>query len=249
MQALRRSWLNEAAFTTPAFADDFDLIDASTEDIAARDDDAWADIPLPVSVTLPIDSDMACEVVIPAHYEPRYSYPLLIWIQPDERASFRERISAISDRNYVGVSLHWSGFLESPRGAIPRVAECHGHIQSALWLIGTLWNTHPGRRYLIAEGAAACNWARRLTQHAPNDVDALVCMGPEPWTALIRDTISLPMPHKRLLLISDEIDVIDTWRQRPAVQGWAIESALPNQQDGQMARRINAWLMSRVAGE
>lgn len=247
MHAIRHSSPSVSSLVPPAFADDFALVESAAEH--DREDGLWSDLPLPVSVTLPLDADMTCEAVLPAHYEPRYAYPLLIWIQPGDDIAFRDRVAAISDRNYFSIALYWAGFDRYPTPSIPRVAECHGLLQSALRQVGSLWNTHRERACLIAEGGTECAWARRLFEHAPDGIKALICLHPTPWVTADGDVYRVPPRNgNSVLAVSDDADVIETWRTQAAKGGWSIASAPDGDAGGRSTPRlINAWLMSRIA--
>ncbi len=64
---------------------------------AVFDEATQADLP-------PLDVD---EIFVPAHYEPNYAYPLIVWLSPPSGANGRLKhlMRTISERNYFGVSV------------------------------------------------------------------------------------------------------------------------------------------------
>jgi hypothetical protein len=241
-----------------AFADDFGILSAAGE--REREDAVWSDLPIPVSVTLPIDDAPAGEVVLPVHYEPRYAYPLLMWLNPARDVDFRDRVSAISDRNFIALALHWPVFAAPPTPSVSRTAECAHRIADAVAAANVNWNIHSRRHYLIAEGHSPCAWAIRLAEHSPERFDAFVCIRPERWRAsrtLAPKTWS--NGAARLLAIFDaaathgesgkHTAVIDSWRHHAAGRNWPLDCRLTGEggEHESAPSSINAWLMARIA--
>ncbi len=212
-----------------AFGDDFGLVPEFSGIATEREDAVWSDLPIPVSVTIPLDGPMSCEAVLPAHYEPRYSYPLIVWLNPADDVEFRERITAISDRNFVSVALYWRGFDDPPTSSVIRTAECMQFVENALAFVESVWNIHDGRRFLIADGAEACAWEVRLAEHRPDLWEAAVCIRPGDVTA---NTTAMrrkaPVSAQRLLTVTDDQHFADAHDR------------------SQLSRHINNWLMSCV---
>lgn len=59
-----------------------------------------------------------CAFFAPLHYEPNYSYPLLIWLHGagDDESQLKRIMPLVSIRNYVGVSLRGSMRMEKQDG-------------------------------------------------------------------------------------------------------------------------------------
>jgi hypothetical protein len=244
--AIGQATIHPTAFR--AFADDEERVVSAA--IGQRDgvDAVWLDLPVPVSVRLPTDTEMTCEVVIPAHYEPRYAYPLLIWLQPDDGIDFRDRIASISDRNYIGVGLHWSGFTHDAPAAIPGLAQCRSSIETTLATVTSLWNVHPRRACLVAEGHLACGWAARIAQHAPERFASLLCIRPAPWHDEANGFhCSRLAPSLSVLFISSELKAKRSWQRASFQRGWRLQTADASDGDAAERRRfINSWLMEQV---
>jgi phospholipase/carboxylesterase len=68
---------------------------------AARESDVADEL---AALGLPADQH---DVFVPAHYEPNYAYPLLVWLENSSVVPGRldRRMRQISDRNYFGVSI------------------------------------------------------------------------------------------------------------------------------------------------
>ncbi len=260
MQAIRSlPWPCDATSAIRAempmlFGDDYGVCTASPDIEFEREDAVWADLPIPVSVTIPLDGPMSCEAVLPAHYEPRYSYPLIVWLDPAGDIEFRERITAISDRNFLSIALHWRGFNASPTSSVTRTAECMHLVESALTFVESVWNIHDSRRFLLAEGAVACEWELRLAEHRPDPWGALVCIRPGGVTA---NTNAMrrrsPVSALRMLAITvsddtsgDGREIAESWRRHTLGLKTSIDHRQLSGTDDR-SRLINNWLMSCVS--
>lgn len=238
------------------FGDDYGLASDTSQDVIDREDAVWEDLPIPVSVTVPLDGPMACEAVLPAHYEPAYAYPLIVWLSPSPDIDFRERIIAISERNFLALALYWSGFDDMPAGTVAPTAGCRQLVDAALSFVESVWNIHPGRRHVLAEGATACAWGMRLIEHAPQQFASLVCIQPgglsSPVNGIRRSTAGT---SKRVLVFADSdesagdrsCESVDSWWRHATRLSWSIEFRHSADRKASRPRAINAWLMSQMA--
>ena len=85
------------------------------------------------------------EVFVPEHYEPRYAYPLMIWLESGELApgEFAQRMDAVSDRNYLGVSI-----VPSHPGQIDEL------LTDLFRSLRRDYHINPERVFLLGSGAA-----------------------------------------------------------------------------------------------
>lgn len=112
----------------------------------------------------------------PEHYEPRYAYPLVIWLHPDggSEQDLHEIMPQISLRNYLGLSFR------AP--AVDPAAPANGyhwpdshlfvkqfgkHVQNTVRELQKILNIHTGRIYLAATGTG-CSVATKLLIGAPH---------------------------------------------------------------------------------
>lgn len=267
MHAIRSlPFLSDASTRDPqtaqtAYADDYGLIPASSATEQILDDSFWMEYPAPMLIPLPVEGKMDCDVVLPAHYEPRYAYPLLIWIEPGDGEEFRSRMATISDRNFIALAARWEGFHREGLPSLGSISDGTRLLQSAVAFVQSVWNIHAGRRTLLAEGPASCEWAQRLAGHTPDRFDALICVDPETiepsHTPLRRP---LPIDGRPMLLVTSEARHLDhvteeehmigSWQQEGARRGWSVELIRESQIEPttSLPRLINTWLMSRVVG-
>ncbi len=267
MHAIRSlPFLSDAATRAPqpssiAYADDYGLVPASAESEQELDDSFWMEFPAPMLIPLPLEGEMDCHVVLPANYEPRYAYPLLIWLEPGDGEEFRSRMATISDRNFIALAARWNGFQQGASHSLGAVAACARLMQSAVAFTQSVWNIHDGRRTLLAEGSAHCDWAQRLAGHAPDRFDALICVDPEttePSNVPLRRPLAID--HRPMLLVTSEArhhdrpaeeeHVIASWQREGMRRGWSVELIRESQIEPttSLPRLINTWLMSRVVG-
>lgn len=89
---------------------------------------------------------------MPECYEPRYAYPLLVWLRPgDERLpGFARLMAGISERNYFGVSIP----LPRSTGA-GQIATLEAAVRNAALRLHNEYNIHSERIFPIGLDRAA----------------------------------------------------------------------------------------------
>ncbi|MBL4883801.1 MAG: hypothetical protein JKY95_04575 [Planctomycetaceae bacterium] len=118
----------------------------------------------------------------PEHHEPKYAYPLIIWLT-DERTSFdlQEMMPRISDRNYLGLDISLNQFLsdnnrhQDVSGICPE--QLLSHIQEELSEFNQQAKIHPDRIYLAGVGACA-SLAMKLTLVHPLPFAGFLAINP-----------------------------------------------------------------------
>lgn len=128
----------------------------------------------------PAEPPAAPDVSIPEGYEPKYAYPLLVWLTeaPIPAVEFQQLMSQISDRNYLGLQLCIGeelpalpamgaalddvgglGFLETAGNAADEpvaaaAASLESRLQAAVARMRRDYHVHTERVYLAGFGAA-----------------------------------------------------------------------------------------------
>lgn len=134
-------------------------------------------------------------VFVPEHYEPRYAYPLIVWLHSEgsSERQFLDLMPKISDRNYVGVSIR--GALPDPN-ALPgqyrwgqTPAQCHAtanEIERVIRPIQERYHIHSSRIHLAGFGNGASMALQVALSHPEHfaGVAALGGLWPKNFTPL-----------------------------------------------------------------
>lgn len=107
----------------------------------------------------------------PTNHEPNYAYPLIIWLTDDLSSSsdFQEKMSRISDQNYLGLDISLSQFSSDHNGPVDITGVCSqqllSHIQEELTEFNQQANIHQERIFLAGTGACASLAMKLLLMH------------------------------------------------------------------------------------
>ncbi|MFO1020611.1 MAG: hypothetical protein U0903_07940 [Planctomycetales bacterium] len=103
-------------------------------------------------------------IYVPDSYEPKYAYPLLVWLQngPRTAQSFARTMGHISDRNYVGLGLDLTSHLgkveDKDEFAAQLSSEQYGleqWVRNEITRFRRTHHVHSERIYLVGQGWGA----------------------------------------------------------------------------------------------
>ena len=127
----------------------------------------------------------------PDKYEPKYAYPLIIWLHQGSSPSrsFQEQMPLISDQNYLGLEISLEQFDRTKSICCDQILS---HIQEELIEFNLQANIHPDRIYLagIAEGASL---AMQLTLSYPLQFAGFLAINP------LNNLLDQPLKNFRFL--------------------------------------------------
>jgi phospholipase/carboxylesterase len=140
----------------------------------------------------------------PEHYEARYAYPLIVWIQSPGRgadAEFRQTMDSISDRNYMGLALRTP--LEASLGDATTINQLADRLRTLVGLVRRKHAIH-GERIFVAGVGRAGTLALRLVLAQPQWFAGAIAPGAELAGPVPGDPPLLrnfrQLPGKRVLL-------------------------------------------------
>lgn len=155
--------------TTPRFSFDNNSVATTTPAIPDR-----FDLPAPVAAmsispmrTLALESVAPNTVSVPQYYEPKYAYPLIVWLQPTgcRAPDIKQIMPVLSERNYLGTLSRLSFSIENPRdvlalgtplpGASPVPWNWAQDIRRDVLHVRRNYHVHSERIYLAGIGAGA----------------------------------------------------------------------------------------------
>lgn len=122
---------------------------------------ATESIPAPAPATTVTEESA---IYVPDSYEPKYAYPLLVWLQtePRDAHSFARTMARISDRNYVGLNLDLSAHLgqtEDREEFAARLASeqysLEQWVRTEITRFRRTHHVHSERIYLVGQGWGA----------------------------------------------------------------------------------------------
>lgn len=146
---------------------------------------------LPAPETVP-DPQSGFVLFVPLHYEPKYDYPLIVWLHAEGRNEndLTRMMPQISMRNYVAVAPR--GTLSLPASKMNHAPPAYGwsqseaHIQQARHRVlaaiqqARQYRIHPQRIFLVGQGCGG-TMALRLAITMPEVVRGVVSLeGPFP---------------------------------------------------------------------
>jgi len=199
----------------------------------------------------------------PLHYEPNYSYPLLVWLHDDGgNASDLSRVMPlVSMRNYVGVALTGEA-VSGRRGCIWRQAvsvttAAENQLADAIELACERFRIHRERVFLAGNGTGG-TLALRLALRRPHLYAGAASIGGEfprgqaPLSALDNARgLPLFMAHCRdsarypIEQLCDDLKLFHTAALKVAIRQYPCEDEVTTQ----MLHDLDVWLMERVTGQ
>jgi phospholipase/carboxylesterase len=205
-------------------------------------------------------------VLAPMHYEPKYAYPLIVWL-PGRGGTAREITQVmpwISLRNHVGVGVNGVRCVQATRpesgyqwgdwsGDIERSFEV---VETAIEASALRFHIAPSRIFLVGNGQGGTLALRLAMGHPGRFAGAVSIGGPLPRgnTPFIRLTharkVPLLMLHGRdsqscgVDQVCQDLRLMHTAGLKVSVRQYPCG----NEVTTQMLADINAWLMERVTG-
>jgi phospholipase/carboxylesterase len=207
-------------------------------------------------------SPAGIQTFAPLHYEPNYSYPLLVWIHDDGgNASDLQRVMPlVSVRNYVGAAITGEA-VQGRRGCVWRsnataTLAAENQLADAIELATRRFRIHADRIFLAGSGTGG-TLAMRLALRNPRKYAGAATIGgsfPEgqaPLAALehARD-LPLFIAHGRDSLrypierLCDELHLFHTASLGVNIRQYPCEDEVTTQ----MLHDLDVWLMERVTG-
>lgn len=205
-----------------------------------------ADLP---KVDRPLGHDLSPDLYVPDHYEPRYAYPLILWLRSDgatpDRAAqgeFRRLMRRISDRNCFGAAIPTSP-----------VESLEARIVETVGVLRRQYHLHSERIYLAACGNDA-ERALQVGMARPEWFGGVIALSPavstrHRWLARFN-----ALRGKRVLLAAGSEDQSQVeairklrrllWSAGVSVRACQHESADPL--DNGLCREIDRWLIQAI---
>jgi phospholipase/carboxylesterase len=203
------------------------------------------------------------QTLAPLHYEPNYSYPLLVWLHDDGgNASDLSRVMPlVSMRNYVGVALTGDA-VTGRRGCIWRqtagaTIAAENQLTDAIDLARARFRIHPERIFLAGSGTGG-TLALRLALRRPYRYAGAATIGGEfprgqaPLSALhgarelplfmahCRDSARYPIEQ-----LCDDLQLFHSAALKVAIRQYPCDDEVTTQ----MLHDLDVWLMERVTGQ
>lgn len=208
-------------------------------------------------------SDVAFGLFAPLHYEPKYGYPLVVWLhgaQGDENELFRV-IPEISMRNYVGVGPRGNQRAADGRGYTwdddePNVIAAQQHVFDAIDAARLRYHVAPDRVFLAGCGVGG-TMAFRIGLRNPDAFAGVLSLGgPFPtggaplgqladsrrlplFVAQGRDSESYPIG-----MACDELRLFHTAGLSVTVRQYPCGDEV----NTQMLKDMDCWIMEQVTG-
>jgi phospholipase/carboxylesterase len=199
----------------------------------------------------------------PLHYEPNYSYPLLVWIH-DDGGDSRELLKVmplISMRNYVGVAIAGEPTVSGRGCAWRQSAEgtiaAENQLADAIELATQKFRIHSDRIFLAGHGAGGTLAVRLALRNPARFAGALTVGGAFPTgqspLAMLTEARRLPLfiaqcrdsdryPVEQLC---DELRLFHTAGLAATIRQYPCADEVTTQ----MLHDVDVWLMERVTGQ
>lgn len=198
----------------------------------------------------------------PLHYEPNYSYPLLVWLH-DDRGTARDLqkvMPLISMRNYCGVAL--TGELRGDRcghtwrQSAEGIIAAEQQLADALEIAQEKFRIHPERIFLAGNGLGGTLAVRLALRNPTRFAGALTLGGAFPtgqsplsllsaarrlplFIAHCRDSESYPIER-----LCEELKLFHTAGLGATIRQYPCGDEVTTQ----MLHDLDVWLMERVTG-
>lgn len=212
--------------------------------------------------TLTNTSPAGMQTFAPLHYEPNYSYPLLVWIHDDggNATDLQRVMPLVSVRNYVGVAITGEA-VTGRRGCVWRSTAtatlgAENQLADAIELATRRFRIHSERIFLAGSGTGG-TLALRLALRNPHKYAGAATIGgafPEgqaPLAALAharqlplfiahgRDSARYPIER-----LCDELHLFHAAALAVNIRQYPCEDEVTTQ----MLHDLDVWLMERVTG-
>ena len=203
----------------------------------------------------------------PLHYEPNYSYPLLVWLHDDggEARDLQRVMPLISVRNYVGVSITGEAFSNDLQGrrrgwgwsqSAEGIVAAENKLGDALELVANKFRIHADRIFLAGSGVGGTLATRLALRNPARFAGALSLGGAFPtgqsplsmlvsarrlplFIAHCRDSVRYPIER-----LCEELKLFHTAGLGATIRQYPCGDEVTTQ----MLHDMDVWLMERVTG-
>lgn len=197
-------------------------------------------------------------VVLPESYQPRYAYPLIVWLHAagEDEAAGQQALTAISDRNYIGLAVRGDLRL---RTGYDWSSDIVGHAFRIGGIVAKLsrkYRINPDRIYLAGTGMGGTRALQLLLTTPELWTGAANLQGEVPTD--VRAALNMRMLRHKRVLLSRQLggnpaqlaSVVSSSRQFHD-QGLDVTTRL-YQPSGKritnrMLREIDHWIMAAVS--
>ncbi|MFO1008028.1 MAG: hypothetical protein U0929_18865 [Planctomycetaceae bacterium] len=182
----------------------------------------------------------------PIGHEPRYQYPLVVWLSVDDAIglTLRDWFPDLSDRNYLGAEVSISPTLTVEQNA--------NRVLLAIREIAAQYRVHRHRIWIAGVGPAA-DWVLRMLAECPGPVTGGVAISPSVApTGVVTGQAPVIDPSKALYLATesgaDREAMVSVLAERGLKPG---QYACPEWESIDFSRLavcrdLNIWLMQQV---
>ncbi len=210
----------------------------------------------------PARTPTGIQTFTPLHYEPKYNYPLIVWLHDDggDAGDLQRVMPLISLRNYVGVAITGEP-LPTRRGCAWRqsaegIIAAENQLADALELVAQKFSIHSQRIFLAGSGAGG-TLALRLALRNPDRFAGALTLGGEfprgqsPLSMLAaarrlplfiahcRDSVRYPVER-----LCEELKLFHTAGLAATIRQYPCGDEV----NTQMLHDLDLWLMERVTG-
>ena len=249
--------------TTPRFSYGNHSVATSTPETSERfslSAAAPASAVAPATETV-LDAVAPNAVSVPQYYEPKYAYPLIVWLQPAgcRAPDLKQIMPALSDRNYLGTLARLSFSIENPlqpfslgerqAGASPVPFNWAGDIRRDVLHARRSHHVHSERIFLAGIGAGA-SAAIQMLLEKPEWFAGAIALDPDLELADVSVRQLKELGGKRLfttsVMHSRELDQLEGLCFRAGVdvthKNYPTELSLHRR----VLLDVDRWLMSEI---
>lgn len=218
--------------------------------------------PLATVLSSPPIQQSEIQTFTPLHYEPKYDYPLIVWLHDagGEARDLQRVMPLISVRNYVGVAITGDS-LGSRRGwgwsqSADGIIAAENKVADAVELATSKFRIHAGRIFLAGNGDGG-TLATRLALRNPEHFAGAISLGgafPTGQSPLSMLTAARRLPlfiaHCRdserypIERLCEELKLFHTAGLGATIRQYPCGDEVTTQ----MLHDMDVWLMERVTG-
>jgi phospholipase/carboxylesterase len=197
-----------------------------------------------VEVATSIAVSPVAELFVPDHYEPKYAYPLVVWLQGEDSGSgsFPRMMRRISDRNLMGAVVR------------PHAGErLEDQLAASITGLRRQYHVHSERIFLAGVGEYA-NQALRVALNRPEWFGGAIAISPRPAERSRLLNRYCDLPGKRVFLAAASDDPVDLqhaletqrllWSAGMSVR--ACQFAAGEGIDRGVLREIDRWVITGI---